>query len=121
MLFLFLFLFLAILPFFLASLGASNFPNSNDKEISEKFEFVLEMDGITNDDISEIFLMLSSKFDSTSSAAAMPMNDELKDFAAENKVSILFPDPRQNSYVCLLDNFLLSDPLIISVPRPTPK
>ena len=66
------------------------FPGATEDEIFEKYEMVLECDGVTNDDISEIFLMLSSKFDSTSSAAAKPMNDELKDFAADNKVSILF-------------------------------
>ena len=81
------------------SLLKGKFPSSNEKEISEKFELVLEMDGITNDEISEIFLMLSSKFDSTSSAAAKPMNDDLKDFSADNKVSILFLTLTQNSYV----------------------
>ena len=89
------------------SLLKGNFSGATDEEISEKFELVLEMDGITNDDISEIFLMLSSKFDSTSSAAAKPMNVELKDFAAENKVSILFLTLAQNSYACLPDNFLI--------------
>ena len=80
------------------SLLKGKFPGATDEEISEKYELVLEMDGITNDDISEIFLMLSSKFDSTSSAAAKPMNEELKDYAAESKVSILFLTLLQNSY-----------------------
>ena len=82
------------------SLLKGKFPGATAEEISEKYELVLEMDGITNDDISEIFLMLSSKFDSTSSAAAKPMNEELKEFAAENKVSINISDPR-SKFLCL--------------------
>ena len=82
------------------SLLKGKFLGATDEEISEKYELVLEMDGITNDDISEIFLMLSSKFDSTFSVVAKPMNDDIKDFAAENKVRIISDPP--SKFLCPL-------------------
>jgi len=60
-------------------------PTMPEAELFSKFETVLECDGVENDDIVEIFLALSSSFDSKSTSAIKPMTEDLKTFVAENK------------------------------------